>query len=78
MFFWVYGYALASWEVNLESTAPWFWPWLDRKKNQNLKLLLYRYYVVYPYKEVEIGQNQGLFIKQITIIVLLIHVVAQK
>ena len=32
------------------------------QKNQNLKLLLYRYYLDYPYKEVEIGQNQGLFI----------------
>ena len=62
MFFWFYGYALASWEAILESTAPWFWPWLDRKKNQNLKLRLYRYYMKYPYKEVEIGQNQGLFI----------------
>ena len=33
------------------------------KKNQNLKLRLYRYYmysyVEYPDKEVEIGQNQG-------------------
>ena len=32
------------------------------QKNQNLELRLYRYYIKYPYKEVEIGQNQGLFI----------------